>query len=207
MATNSPSISANSRRNDEPTLPDLLTGGLDVVFVGINPSIYSVERGHYFARASNRFWPCISRSVLTQRARAGLGLEMLGPANDRALPHYGIGFTDLVKRATAKASDLTTAELTAGVAHLLEKIERYKPRVACFHGITGYRFVHAFLAGKAAVPALGPQGVVAGTTRLFLVPNPSGANAHFSRDDQTRWYDALDAYLNEQRRPKAAPRI
>lgn len=173
-----------------------MTAGLDVVFVGINPSIYSVERGHYFARASNRFWPCISQSALTLRAREGLGTATLGPANDRALLAYGVGFTDLVKRPTAKASDLATAELAAGVAHLLEKLQRFKPRVACFHGITGYRFVHALLAGKAAVPALGPQDVRAGTTRLYLVPNPSGANAHFSRADQTRWYDALHEYLS-----------
>lgn len=177
-----------------------MTGGLDVVFVGINPAVYSVERGHYFARASNRFWPCISRSALTRRARAGLGVDTLGPANDRALLNYGIGFTDLVKRATPKASDLSAAELAAGVEHLLAKIRRFKPRIACFHGITGYRFVHALLAGKTPAPALGPQEVLAGTTRLFLVPNPSGANAHFSREDQTRWYDALDEYLREHRR-------
>jgi TDG/mug DNA glycosylase family protein len=174
------------------TLPDLLSEALDVAFVGINPSLYSAERGHYFARASNRFWPCISRSTLTERARAGLAVSALGPQHDRALQAYGIGFTDLVKRATQKASDLTASEMAAGVEHLLEKIERYRPRIACFHGITGYRFVHASVSGKTAgsIP-LGPQDVRLGTTRLFLVPNPSGANAHFSRAEQTDWYDAL----------------
>jgi len=173
------------------TLPDLLREELDVAFVGINPSIYSAERGHYFARTSNRFWPCISRSTLTQRARDGLGVDALGPQHDRALLAYGIGFTDLVKRATPKASDLSAAEMAAGVAHLLEKIERYRPRIACFHGITGYRFVHAIVSGDKAGIALGSQDVRLGPTRLFLVPNPSGANAHFSRADQTQWYDAL----------------
>lgn len=173
------------------TLPDLLSGVLDVAFVGINPSIYSAERGHYFARRSNRFWPCISRSTLTERARAGLAVDLLGPQHDRALLAYGIGFTDLVKRATPKASDLSAAEMAAGVEHLLEKIERYRPRIACFHGITGYRFVHASVGGVKAAIALGPQEVRLGTTRLFLVPNPSGANAHFSRAEQTHWYDAL----------------
>jgi double-stranded uracil-DNA glycosylase len=177
------------------TLPDLLTGALDVVFVGINPSVFSAQRGHYFARGSNRFWPCISRSTLSVKARAGLGVETLGPEHDRALLHYGVGFTDLVKRPTPKASDLTIAELTAGVSHLLKKIERYRPRIACFHGITGYRHVHRILAGDASAVALGPQNVRAGSTRIFLVPNPSGANAHFSRDDQTGWYDALAAYV------------
>jgi len=177
------------------TLPDLLRRDLDVVFVGINPSVYSAERGHYFARGSNRFWPCISRSTLTQRARAGLGVDVLGPLNDRALLGYGIGFTDLVKRPTPKASDLTRAELAAGVDALLRKIARYRPRIACFHGVTGYRFVHTMLTGKIAAVELGLQAARVGATRLYLVPNPSGANAHFSREDQTRWYDALAGEL------------
>lgn len=177
------------------TLPDLLRSGLDVVFVGINPSIYSVERGHYFARPGNRFWPCLSRSTLSARARAGLGTELLTPQHDRALPNYGIGFTDLVKRPTVSVSDLASGELAGGVAALLKKIERYRPRIACFHGITGYRRVHERLADDAAPVALGLQQTTVGTTRLFLVPNPSGANAHFTRDDQVRWYDALAACL------------
>jgi double-stranded uracil-DNA glycosylase len=177
------------------TLPDLLRRDLDVVFVGINPSVYSAERGHYFARGSNRFWPCISRSTLTERARTGLGVEVLGPLNDRALLGYGIGFTDLVKRPTPKASDLTSAELASGVDALLRKIARYRPRIACFHGVTGYRFVHTMLTGKIGIVELGLQTVRVGTTRLYLVPNPSGANAHFTREDQTRWYDALAGVL------------
>jgi TDG/mug DNA glycosylase family protein len=177
------------------TLPDLLVEGLDVVFVGINPSVYSVEHGHYFARRSNRFWPCISRSVLTARARAGLAVETLTPEHDRALLGYGIGFTDLVKRPTPKASDLSPRELSAGVEHLLRKIRRFRPRVACFHGVTGYRYVHNILADKADPVVLGLQSTRLEGTRLFLVPNPSGANAHFSREQQTQWYDALAATL------------
>ena len=177
------------------TLPDLLTDALDVLFVGINPSVYSAERGHYFARGSNRFWPCISRSVLTERARAALAVTVLAPEHDRALLAYGIGFTDLVKRATPKASDLTRAELAAGVDGLLAKIERYRPGVACFHGVTGYRHVHDLLTGKTAGVELGLQSMRPAGTRLFLVPNPSGANAHFSREQQTQWYDALAELL------------
>ena len=173
------------------TLDDLLKAGLDVVFVGINPSLYSVERGHYFARPGNKFWPCISRSTLTAAAREALGVGTLGPADDRALLAYGIGFTDLVKRPTAKASDLGTRELAAGVEHLVAKIERYRPRIACFHGVTGYRYVHRVLADGAIAATLGLQDVRIGATRLYLVPNPSGANAHFTREDQTRWYDSL----------------
>ena len=88
-----------------PTLPDLLRDGLDLVFVGINPSLYSVAQGHYFARRANRFWPCFSRSALSAAARRALGNEVLLPEHDRRLPAHGIGFTDVVKRATARADE------------------------------------------------------------------------------------------------------
>lgn len=120
---------------------------------------------------------------------------MLRPEDDAALLAYGLGFTDLAKRPTAKASDLGPGELAAGVAALLEKIERFKPRVACFHGVTGYRHVHARLAGTTEPIVLGFQPVELGATRFFLAPNPSGANAHFTRDDQVRRYDELAAGL------------
>jgi TDG/mug DNA glycosylase family protein len=176
----------------------LLADGLDVVFVGINPSIYSAERGRYFARPGNRFWPCLSRSVLSRRARKALAVDELGPQHDRLLLEYGIGFTDLVKRPTAKAGDLAPRELIAGVNVLVEKIERYRPRIACFHGITGYRRVHEVLAGTSTPIELGLQAQRVGPTRLFLVPNPSGANAHFTREDQVRWYDALSRALSNR---------
>jgi TDG/mug DNA glycosylase family protein len=175
------------------TLPDLLAGDLDVVFVSINPSIYSAERGHYFARKSNKFWPCISRSVLTRTAREALGVDQFGPEHDRALLDFGIGFTDVVKRPTARASDLAPREFAAGVKHVLKKIDRYRPRVACFHGVTGYRHVHRQLTGDAGEIALGLQAARLGATRIFVVPNPSGANAHYTREQQTSWYDQLSA--------------
>jgi TDG/mug DNA glycosylase family protein len=177
----------------EPTLPDLLAPGLDVLFVGINPSIYAAERGHYFARPTNRFWPCFSRSVLSRAARDGLGAAMLRPTDDRALIAFGIGFTDVVKRATVRASDVPPSELAAGVAALLAKIEQFRPRIACFHGVTGYRFVHRILAPADGSPALGLQPHSVGATRIYLVPNPSGANAHVTPAEQTRWYDRLAA--------------
>jgi TDG/mug DNA glycosylase family protein len=180
-----------------PTLPDLLREALDVVFVGINPSIYSAERGRYFARASNRFWPCLSQSSLSQRARDALVLEVLGPQHDRTLLEYGIGFTDVAKRPTAKASELAPSELAAGVAALLAKLDQYQPRVACFHGVTGYQYVHRLLADSTLAIRLGPQDLRLGPTRIYLVPNPSGANAHFTRADQTCWYDRLARHLDD----------
>jgi len=183
------------------TLPDLLKDGLDVVFVGINPSIYSVERGHYFARPTNRFWPCLSRSILSRAAREALAVERLGPEHDRALLDHGIGFTDLVKRATAKASELAPSEFTPAVRRLLVKLERHRPRIACFHGVTGFRPVHYLLAGQSGEIKLGLQDLLLGPTRVYLLPNPSGANAHVTPADQTRWYDRLAECLAKRAAP------
>jgi TDG/mug DNA glycosylase family protein len=174
-----------------PTLPDLLRNGLDIVFVGINPSVFSVQRGHYFARSTNRFWPCLSRSTLSEAARKILAVDRLSPEHDQALLDHGIGFTDVVKRATPKASDVALAEFAAGVDLLMAKLDRYRPRIACFHGITGFRPVHRALTGTAAEIALGPQDLRIGTTLLYLVPNPSAANARFTPNDQAGWYDRL----------------
>lgn len=182
-----------------PTLPDLLSDGLGVVFVGINPSTYSVERGHYFARRSNKFWPCVSRSRLTLAVRRALGIDRLEPEHDAVLPCYGIGFTDVVKRPTPRAGDLSARELTSGAEALLLKLERHRPRWACFHGVTGYRHVHHALGRGTEPIVLGPQEARLGATRIFVVPNPSGANAHYSRDQQTAWYDTLADFV--ERRP------
>jgi TDG/mug DNA glycosylase family protein len=179
------------------TLPDLLGEALDVVFVGINPSIFSAQQGRYFARPTNRFWPCLSRSILSERVRESLSVDTLRPEHDCALLEHGIGFTDLVKRATPKASDLAPSELAAGVEQLLAKLDRHRPRVACFHGVTGYRYVHRLLAKTAGNERLGLQDLRLGPTQIYVVPNPSGANAHFTRDEQTRWYDRLAEHLGK----------
>jgi double-stranded uracil-DNA glycosylase len=181
--------------NARATLPDLLRDGLDLVFVGINPSLYSVAQGHYFARRANRFWPCFSRSALSAAARRGLGVERLTPEHDRRLPEHGIGFTDVVKRATARADEVTRAEFAAGAVALAAKIERCQPRIACFHGVTGYRPMQRVLAPAETGCGLGLQTARIGATRIFVVPNPSPANAHFTPADQTAWYDQLAACL------------
>lgn len=177
------------------TLPDLLRGGLDVVFVGINPSLFSVAQGHYFARRTNRFWPSFSRSRLSAGARRGLGVERLEPGDDRTLLDYGFGFTDVVKRASARAAVVAAAEFATGAGALMAKLERFQPRLACFHGLMGYRPFHRALALSGIEPRLGLQVATIGRTRLFVVPNPSPANAHFTPADQTRWYDAVADHL------------
>lgn len=181
------------------TLPDLLGQDLDVVFVGINPSVFSAARGHVFARPGNRFWRCFSRSTLSLAARRALGVEELRPMHDRALLEHGFGFTDLVKRATVRAADVAASEFAASMAALLAKLERYQPRIACFHGITGYRRVHEAIVSTRTDPLLGLQAHPIGRTRLFVIPNPSGANAHVKPAEQTRWYDSVYACLADLR--------
>src|SRR5258708_24933214 len=148
------------------SLPDLLRDGLDVVFVGINPSLYSVAQGHYFARKANRFWPALSRSVLSEPARRALDVDRLEPAHDVALLEHGFGFTDVVKRASARASEVNPDEFLAGARDLAEKLITFQPRIACFQGMMGYRpFLQAHEA-TATKPVLGEQALRFGETRL-----------------------------------------
>jgi len=180
------------------TLPDYLRPGLDLIFIGINPGLYSVCRGHYFARTTSRFWPAFSRSKLSQRMRHELKLEKLFPEHDSQLPRFGIGLTDVVKRPSANASELTPEDFTFWVPILLQKLHRHAPRVACFHGLTAYRpFCNIALKSPGPPPVLGAQPERIGDTRLFVVPNPSPANAHFTLADQTDWYNRLSEFLNK----------
>jgi len=112
------------------TLPDYLEPGLDIVFVGLNPSLYSVKVGHYFANPRNRFWPAMNRSGLVDRE--------LSPEQDASLLADHIGFTDVVKRPTAQGSGLRAADFLQWAPVLQDKLLRYQPRIACFHGVTAY---------------------------------------------------------------------
>ena len=188
--------SSRTRRQPFRTLPDHLRPGLDLVFVGINPGLYSVQRGHYFARPASRFWPAFSRSALSAPVRRSLGLAVLGPAQDGALLKYGIGFTDLVKRPSRGVADLRLADYQQWVPRLRRRLTRYQPRVVCFHGLTAYRAFARYGLGRPSQPwALGPQPVSVGQARLFVAPNPSPANAHFRPADYVAWYDRLDEFL------------
>jgi TDG/mug DNA glycosylase family protein len=178
------------------TLADLLRPNLDLVFVGINPGLYSVERGRYFARPTNRFWPAFSRSRLSAAARRGLGRSVLGPEDDDALLRFGIGFTDVVKRPSRNAAELSEIDFQLWAPRLLARLRRYRPGLVCFHGVTGYRaFVRNVLRLDQESWPLGAQPLHIGTARVFLAPNPSPANAHFTPADQVYWYDALAAFL------------
>ncbi|MGI8423595.1 MAG: mismatch-specific DNA-glycosylase [Chloroflexota bacterium] len=181
-----------------PTLPDLMRPGMKLVFVGINPSVISVDQGHYFARKTNRFWPAFSASRLSEQVRRGLGIDRLGPEHDVALLEYGIGFTDVVKVPSSNASAVTPAMFREWAPRLRARLERCGPRVACFHGVMGFRPFVRFGLGKREVEVeLGAQEVSLGETRLFVVPNPSPANAHFTPAQQAEWYDRLADYVEK----------
>jgi double-stranded uracil-DNA glycosylase len=152
-------------------LPDYLGPELDIVSIGINPSLFSVERGFYFARPGNRFWPALAAS--------GLVAETIVPSRatvERLFAAYRIGFTDLVKRATARAEDLAPDEYRRGARALSAKLTRFQPRIAWFHGVSAYRLFldHAGTARLKIVPGVQPELI--GATRVFVTPNPSGAN-------------------------------
>ncbi len=147
-------------------IPDVLGPGLDVLFCGINPSLYSAATGHHFARPGNRFWKVLHRSGFTDR--------LLSPHEQAELLVHGCGLTNLVARATAAAAELDEAELRRGRATLARKVARHAPLAVAVLGIGAYR--QAFGRPKAA---MGEQEVGIGGARLWVLPNPSGLNAHY----------------------------
>jgi TDG/mug DNA glycosylase family protein len=157
---------------------DVIAPGLEVLFVGINPSLYSAAVGHHFARPGNRFWRTLHQSGFTPR--------QLAPERDRDLLALGIGLTNVVDRATARADELEVEELRKGARVLARKLQRTKPKVVAMVGITAYRV--AFERPRAA---MGPQEHVLGGARVWVLPNPSGLNAHYQIPDLVRLYRRL----------------
>ena len=152
------------------TIPDVLPppgAPLRVLFCGINPSLYSAATGWHFARPGNRFWPALHLSGFTPRR--------LDPAEQHLLPAYGLGITNLVARATAQAAELDAAELQAGGERLLALVAAHRPCVLAIAGVTAYRT--AFGCPRAAV---GPQPAWPAGPPVWVLPNPSGLNAHTS---------------------------
>ncbi len=152
------------------TIPDLVEHGLKVLFVGINPGLYSGATGHHFAYPGNRFWPALELAGITPRR--------LDPAEEAELPRLGYGITGMVRRATATAQELTAEEYRAGARRLEETVRTYRPRLVCFLGLGAYRT--GFQRPKAV---LGLQSEQIEGTPVWLLPNPSGLNAHFSLED------------------------
>ena len=149
------------------TIPDVLADGLRVVFAGINPGLYSAATGHHFARPGNRFWPALHRSGFTPR--------QFRPDEQEQILALGLGITNVAPRATARAAELAPAELREGALALQEKMARFRPQWLAVLGVTVYRT--AFGHPGAIV---GPQAASLGPTRVWILPNPSGLNAHWT---------------------------
>jgi double-stranded uracil-DNA glycosylase len=175
------------------TLPDVLPspdGELNVLFCGINPGLYSAATGWHFARPGNRFWPALYASGFTSR--------LLAPREQAELPGYGLGITNLAPRATARAAELADDELRDGVTRLAALIARHRPRFLAVAGVTAYRT--AFGRPGATV---GPQPESLGATRLWVLPNPSGLNAHWTPPSLAEAFHELKVAAGERSRQHA----
>ncbi len=177
-------------------LPDILGPDLDVVFCGINPGLYSAAVGCHFARPGNRFWKALHDSGFTD--------ELLEPSEQQRLLAYGCGLTNLVPRATAAASDLSRDELRQGRDGLSRKIGEVQPRCVAVLGIGAFRT--AFRQRKSA---LGLQEETLAGVRLWVLPNPSGLNAHYQLPEFARLFKELRVAIqkwekqgNERMQPK-----
>jgi TDG/mug DNA glycosylase family protein len=147
-------------------IPDTIRPDLDLLFVGINPGLYSGATGHHFARPGNRFWPALHQAGFTPR--------QLSPDASDELLALGIGVTNIVNRTTATAAELTPDELRAGSERLRDTVRRHRPRAVAVLGITAYRV--AFDRPRAT---LGRQPDPIEGVPVWVLPNPSGLNAHF----------------------------
>lgn len=147
-------------------VPDVTAPGLRVLFCGINPGLYSAATGHHFARPGNRFWPALHQ--------AGFTGELLHPSEEDQLLGLGLGITNIVQRATARADELGADELIAGGKALGAKVRGLRPGWLAIVGVTAYRT--AFARPRAAV---GRQEITIGGAPVWVLPNPSGLNAHW----------------------------
>ena len=174
-------------------LPDYLTPGLNVVFVGFNPSVYSAAAGHYYARPANQFWRCLNESGLLP---AGV---TLGACDDSSLPSFGLGLTDVVKRPTRSCSDLRASDYKSGVAVLRQKLERCSPKVVAFNGKGVFEAYNRFgappgLAGQSN--KLGLQEGDSAGVQAFVLPSTSPINARLRPEDKLVYFKGLADWVS-----------
>ena len=166
------------------TLPDLVGPGLRVLLVGINPSLWSGWSGHHFGRPSNRLWVTLHEAGFTPRR--------LAPEDTAELLAAGIGISNLVARATARADELADDEIRAGVPRLRTTVARWRPRAVAVLGVSAYRV--AFREPRAIV---GRQRETLEGALLWVLPNPSGLNAHYQQPALSAAYAALRRALDD----------
>ncbi len=166
-------------------VPDLIAPGLNILFVGINPGLYSSAVGHHFARPGNRFWPVLHRAGFTDR--------QLSPFEERKLLKHGYGITNIVSKATAAASELSREELEKGGRILKAKIRRYRPRAVAVLGLEAFRI--AFGQPKAG---FGPQEEQVGLSRIWVLPNPSSLNASYQVPALSRLFRRVRNAANDR---------
>jgi TDG/mug DNA glycosylase family protein len=148
-------------------VPDVIAPGLQLLFCGINPGLYSAWSRHHFARPGNRFWPALFASGFTDR--------LLRPEEESELLRFGYGITNLVHRATLGSDELSREELVAGGRAFEKKVKKYRPRAVAILGVSAYR-----LAFDCPTAKVGPQPEEMGDALVWVLPNPSGLNAHFT---------------------------
>jgi TDG/mug DNA glycosylase family protein len=167
------------------TVPDVVAPDLEVLFCGINPGLYTAAVGHHFARPGNRFWPALGAAGFTPR--------VFRPEEERELLPLGYGITNVVARATASADELTQEDFVAGGRALARKVRKLRPQWLAVLGIGAYQ--RAFARPRAA---LGRQDETIGEARVWVLPNPSGLNAHYQAEDLERLFRGLRGAVRER---------
>ena len=167
-------------------MPDLVGPGLRLLFVGINPGLWTAATQTHFCHPSNRFYPALRAAGLID-FEFDVNVGMTDHDRQRLI-EAGIGITNLVARATVRASEVTVPEFREGAVRLAATVEQHRPRVVAVAGVTAYRTA---FDRKAAV--LGPQEDPIGTADLWVVPNPSGLNAHETTETLAEWFRRLGA--------------
>ena len=160
------------------TIEDVIDYNLKVLFCGINPGIWSGATGHHFAKPGNRFWKTLHL--------AGFSDRILHPSEEHELLENGYGITNIVKRTSARADELSNEEIIHGGKNLTKKIKKFTPQFLAVLGIGTYRT--AFQQPKAK---LGLQDETIGETRIWLLPNPSGLNAHYQLNNLAKLFSEL----------------
>jgi TDG/mug DNA glycosylase family protein len=160
------------------TISDVIAPDLKILFCGINPGLYSGATGHHFAKPGNRFWKTLHAAGFTDR--------LLAPYEQQELLKLGYGITNVAERTTATADQLTVNEIIAGGKKLKEKVLHFQPKYLAVLGIGAYRT--AFNQPKAV---LGLQSEQIGETRIWVLPNPSGLNAHYQLSDLAKLFGEL----------------